>query len=41
MRMIKSLFKDFKKDDNIKRDTREWNDMIRSFSTAKQISKAL
>jgi len=26
--VIKSLFKDFKKDDNIKRDTREWNDMI-------------
>ena len=25
---IKSLFKDFKKDDSIKRDTREWNDMI-------------
>ena len=25
---IKSLLKDFKKDDNIKRDTREWNDMI-------------
>lgn len=26
--VIKSLFKDFEKDDNIKRDTREWNDMI-------------
>lgn len=26
--VINSLFKDFKKDDNIKRDTREWNDMI-------------
>lgn len=26
--VIKSLFKDFKKDDSIKRDTREWNDMI-------------
>lgn len=26
--VIKSLFKDFKKDDNIKRDTCEWNDMI-------------
>lgn len=26
--VIKSLFKDFKKDDTIKRDTREWNDMI-------------
>lgn len=25
---IKSLLKDFKKDDNIKRNTREWNDMI-------------
>lgn len=25
---IKSLFTDFKKDDSIKRDTREWNDMI-------------
>lgn len=25
---IKSLFEDFKMDDNIKRDTREWNDMI-------------
>jgi len=25
---IKSLFTDFQKDDNIKRDTREWNDMI-------------
>ncbi len=25
---IQSLFKDFKKDDSIKRDTREWNDMI-------------
>lgn len=25
---INSLFKDFKKDDNIKRDTREWNDMV-------------
>lgn len=26
--VIKSLFKDFKKDDNIKRNTREWNDLI-------------
>ena len=26
--VIQSLFKDFKKDDSIKRDTREWNDMI-------------
>lgn len=26
--VIKSLFMDFKRDDNIKRDTREWNDMI-------------
>lgn len=26
--VIKSLFKDFKKDDSIRRDTREWNDMI-------------
>ena len=26
--VIESLFKDFKKDDKIKRDTREWNDMI-------------
>lgn len=26
--VIKSLFTDFKKDDSIKRDTREWNDMI-------------
>ena len=26
--IIKSLFKNFTKDDNIKRDTREWNDMI-------------
>lgn len=25
---IKSLFQEFKKDDNIKRETREWNDMI-------------
>lgn len=25
---IKSLFKEFKKDDNIKRNTREWNDLI-------------
>ncbi len=26
--VIKSLFKDFKKDDSIKRDTSEWNEMI-------------
>lgn len=26
--VIKSLFMDFKKDDSIKRDTREWNEMI-------------
>lgn len=26
--VIKSLFKDFKKDDSIRRDTREWNEMI-------------
>lgn len=26
--VISSLFKEFKKDDNIKRNTREWNDMI-------------
>lgn len=26
--VIKCLFKDFKKDDSIKRDTREWNEMI-------------
>lgn len=26
--VIESLFKEFKKDDKIKRDTREWNDMI-------------
>lgn len=26
--VIRSLFKEFKKDDNIKRNTREWNDLI-------------
>ena len=30
--VIQSLFNDFKRDDNIKRDTREWNDLIQFIS---------